>query len=701
MKGKIGGLFKKKSKSDEGEDEEFKKPRPDDFGAEHEGEDGRAAKKGLLARVAGAIGGVLGKIPMPAKLRAMTATLGAKAHDMHMPSAHELAEKMHDMHMPSAQDIAEKMHQMHIPTAHDIAEKMHDLHLGESLSEGGKRGRTLLMAGGAALVSLGFIIGLVFWLMRDDGAKPGPKTADGASGAAPAVSLPMPARAGPAADALLAPPAGDKPPAAPPAGQAAAPAEIKPLKFTITAHHAPQTATPAPPGAATLAGAPPGTPPGTPPAPAPSPAGAAPEIKPLKFTITDDHAPQAATPAPPGTPPGGAPAPAGMAGMAPPAGMAPAGMAAMTGLAPPPAPAGMTGMAGVEAMAGMAGVEAMAGMAGLGGEAKAAAAPAFAAPQTALPGAAPSSSGKTHSASPVAGEPRIPGRATNTAAPTYVALPTPAPPAQPPQPMPNAPIPELLRKAGNLQLPTAAPDGREPWQAYAKPFKPDEKKGRIAIIVTGLGLHREATDAAIQRLPGEVSLAFSPYADRLADWVKSARASGHEVLLELPMEGTGFPVRDPGPMALFSALAPAENLKRLEAVLGRATSYTGVVALQGSRLMTVPFQVESLVRALKQSGLLLVDNGLAPDSVAPTQAAAFGLPFAQVKVVIDDKIFRDAIDIRLRKVEDEATAKGGAALLVHARPVTLERLVNWLKDFPNKGLQAVPVSTLAAPAKKS
>jgi len=622
---------------------------------------------------------------MPAKLRALTARLGAKAHDLHIPTAHELAEKMHDMHMPSAQDIAEKMHQMHIPTAHDIAEKVHDLHLGQTLSEGGKKGRTLLMAGGAALVSLGFIIGLVIWLMRDDGAKPGPKTAQ-APGAAPAVSLPMPTRSGPT-DALMAPPAAEKgaQPATPaqPAPAAPAEGEAKPLKFTITDDHAPQ-APPQPVGQAAQ--------------PAPAPAAA--EAKPLKFTITDDHAPQTATPAPPGT--------ATLAGAPPgqpPAGQPPAGMAGMTGMAamaPPsaPAPASTPTPApiGMEGMGGMGGPS---GMAGMGGEAKVATAPAFAAPQAALPTAAPTPSGKAHSASPVTGEPRIPGRPANIAVPTYVALPTPAPPAQPAQPMPAAPIPELLRKAGNLQLPTVAPDGREPWQAYAKPFKPDEKKPKIAIIVTGLGLHREATDAAIQRLPGEVSLAFSPYADRLNDWVKSARASGHEVLLELPMEGTGFPVRDPGPMALFSALAPAENLKRLESVLGRTNGYTGVVAIQGSRLMTVPFQVESLVRALKQSGLILVDNGLAPDSVGPAQAATFGLPFAQVKVVIDDKVFRDAIDIRLRKVEDEATAKGGAALLVHARPLTLDRLVNWLKDFTNKGLQAVPVSTLAAPAKKS
>ena len=78
------------------------------------------------------------------------------------------------------------------------------------------------------------------------------------------------------------------------------------------------------------------------------------------------------------------------------------------------------------------------------------------------------------------------------------------------------------------------------------------------------------TLAAIQDLPGEVTLAFSPYSSRLAEWVPAARAAGHEVLLQLPMEPRSTEFNDPGNKALLTANTPELNLDRMEWVLSRA-----------------------------------------------------------------------------------------------------------------------------------
>ena len=69
----------------------------------------------------------------------------------------------------------------------------------------------------------------------------------------------------------------------------------------------------------------------------------------------------------------------------------------------------------------------------------------------------------------------------------------------------------------------------------------------MALIVGGLGLNAVTTRAAIERLPPEVTLSFVPYADNLQSWIDQARAQGHEVMLEMPMEPTGYPDNDPGP----------------------------------------------------------------------------------------------------------------------------------------------------------
>src|SRR5690606_3469210 len=107
------------------------------------------------------------------------------------------------------------------------------------------------------------------------------------------------------------------------------------------------------------------------------------------------------------------------------------------------------------------------------------------------------------------------------------------------------------------QLAAAAIAGGIPtWQRLARPFPPDETRPRIAIIVAGLGLSEAATTAAIQQLPAEISLSFSPYSNRIEEWVAMARAAGHEVLIDLPMEPTSFPRDDPGPRALLTSLSP-------------------------------------------------------------------------------------------------------------------------------------------------
>jgi len=69
----------------------------------------------------------------------------------------------------------------------------------------------------------------------------------------------------------------------------------------------------------------------------------------------------------------------------------------------------------------------------------------------------------------------------------------------------------------------------------------------VALIIGGLGLNAATTRQAIESLPPEVTLSFVPYADGLQGWIDMARAAGHEVMLEAPMEPADYPSNDPGP----------------------------------------------------------------------------------------------------------------------------------------------------------
>ncbi|MDH3239582.1 MAG: divergent polysaccharide deacetylase family protein [Alphaproteobacteria bacterium] len=257
-----------------------------------------------------------------------------------------------------------------------------------------------------------------------------------------------------------------------------------------------------------------------------------------------------------------------------------------------------------------------------------------------------------------------------------------------------APDPALVEKTRLGPLPRVSPDGRKPWQTYARPFDPGDRRPRIAIIVSGLGLSGAATEAAIQRLPGAVTLAFAPYSKGLPQWIALARAAGHEVLLDLPMEPVNFPANDPGPHTLLTSLTADQNRERLHWLLGRVTGYVGVVNRMGSRFTTSATHVRPVLKELEKRGLLFVDSRSSLRSIAAQMAREVGLPRAVNNRFIDGEASRDAIDSRLNEIERIAKASGYAVGIGAPFPVTIDRLVRWAQTLERKKLVLAPISAL-------
>ena len=263
-----------------------------------------------------------------------------------------------------------------------------------------------------------------------------------------------------------------------------------------------------------------------------------------------------------------------------------------------------------------------------------------------------------------------------------------------------APDPALVEKTQLGPLPRVSPDGRKAWQTYARPFDSGDRRPRIAIIINGLGLSGAATEAAIQRLPGPVTLAFAPYAKGLPQWIALARAAGHEVLLDLPMEPVNFPTNDPGPHTLLTSLTAKQNKVRLHWLLGRVTGYVGVVNRMGSRFTTSEPHVRPIMKELEQRGLLFVDSRSSLRSIAARMAREVGLPRAINNRFIDAEASRTAIDSRLQEIERIAKTAGHAVGIGSPFPITIDRLVRWVPTLEGKGLALAPVSALVTIRRK-
>ena len=247
-------------------------------------------------------------------------------------------------------------------------------------------------------------------------------------------------------------------------------------------------------------------------------------------------------------------------------------------------------------------------------------------------------------------------------------------------------LPALLEPGPFGPLPRIAADGRRPFLAYALPFAGDELRPQISLLILGLGLQAAQTEAAL-RLPGEVALHFSAYASDLPALVARARAAGHEVLLDLPMEPLDYPASDPGPHTLLAGNPLETNLERLDWLLARAQGY---VALAGAGAGFAPSaSAPRVLDVLAGRGLALVEIG-AGDLAG--HAAAVGLPYANAPAVIDRDPSTASIDYALAGLEAEALASGSALGVAQGYPVSLERLRLWATTLDHKGLVLAPVS---------
>ena len=263
--------------------------------------------------------------------------------------------------------------------------------------------------------------------------------------------------------------------------------------------------------------------------------------------------------------------------------------------------------------------------------------------------------------------------------------------AQPGRTIPPA-DPALMEAGAYGPLPRIAPDGRTPIRTYGRGFDRQEVRPRVGLIIGGLGMNAALTEEAIRRLPGPVTLAFSPYAPHIALLLDQARSRGMETLVALPLEPTGYPLNNPGDRALLTGLPGAENDDRLAWLLSRFTGYVGAIGalgpMRGERFAALGERLGAVQDALRSRGLLYVD----PRPGARGPQRAWG---RTIDLVVDEPATRGEIEIKLAALERLARESGSAlGYAGEASPVLIDRAAAWAGSVDSRGLVLAPVSAL-------
>jgi polysaccharide deacetylase 2 family uncharacterized protein YibQ len=292
-------------------------------------------------------------------------------------------------------------------------------------------------------------------------------------------------------------------------------------------------------------------------------------------------------------------------------------------------------------------------------------------PLASLPAASPAVS----PAAPVIGQLTVSGGAANNR-PAGAAIP--------------APDPKLLVAADSNPewlVPQIGADGATPMRAYAAGSPPAAgaaaAQPQVAVMVAGLGNDIAQSLTATSILPPEISLALSPYGQQLPATEAAARATGHEMILILPMP------------ALMTTLPLTSNQATLDWSMGQVQGFAGVSDAFGPDMsggfLSDPASKSWLLTNIATRGLFFIEGN--PGGPAPP--LVWG---RTADLVINPANGPQDEPGKLAELTADAQTQHAAlGVMVNPTPDAIRYLASWAARLAGQGIRLVPVSALVLP----
>jgi polysaccharide deacetylase 2 family uncharacterized protein YibQ len=226
-----------------------------------------------------------------------------------------------------------------------------------------------------------------------------------------------------------------------------------------------------------------------------------------------------------------------------------------------------------------------------------------------------------------------------------------------------------------------------------KPPKLKPPKLCIAIVVDDLGLNQNAAE---ELLSIDVPLTFSifplrPFSRHIA---QRAHAQGREVMLHLPMEPRGYPLKKPGAGALFVSMSEKELLQQLREDLESVPFISGVNNHMGSRFMENEEKVRLVLQELKERNLFFLDSLTTSKSNGYKIAEEIDIKVAKRDIFLDNTTKPKDIERQFKKLIRIARSHGKAVGICHPYPATIASIKRMISKFEEEGIEIVPLSQL-------
>lgn len=239
---------------------------------------------------------------------------------------------------------------------------------------------------------------------------------------------------------------------------------------------------------------------------------------------------------------------------------------------------------------------------------------------------------------------------------------------------------------------TRQSDGLTVFEAYKAPFSLNAKtKGVIALVLVDYGLSESMSKSALQNLPPAINFATSPYAENIQQKISAARGKGFETWMTLPTQPTNFTSNDTGSLSILATLNETQNMKRLYAILGRATGYVGVTFINSPDISENSIEFQKVMQSIQKRGLGITQ--LSPtDDLVKHLATEQKTPFIQSNLWLDTDVDKTSIAQFLSKTETQAIENGYVVAAFHPSPLTIHLISDWQKTLSAKNIQLAPLT---------
>ena len=224
------------------------------------------------------------------------------------------------------------------------------------------------------------------------------------------------------------------------------------------------------------------------------------------------------------------------------------------------------------------------------------------------------------------------------------------------------------------------------------PPKPIPQRPRIAIVVDDLGLDKRVAEELL-RLNAPLTfsiLPLQPHSRRIAE---QAHARGREIILHLPMEPRGFPLKDPGEGGLFITMGQSNELMRqLKKDLDAVPFISGANNHMGSRFMEHEAEVRVVLKELKKRGLFFLDSLTTDKSTGSKIARELSLRVGARDIFLDNETGVKDMEAQLDALIRIARDHGKAIGICHPYPSTVTALKGMITKIRKAGIRIVSLS---------